>query len=91
MDKSTTTRAILKDLGNLPLECDFPLCIGDGKSYAMRDNDMLMLTRAPDSAEEGVDQEDAGPPIAPEGGEGKVVGAVLGSQEQHPHNKGVNV
>ena len=49
------------------------------------------LTRAPDSAEEGVDQEDAGPPVAPESGEGKVVGAVLGAQEQHTHNEGVHI
>lgn len=49
------------------------------------------LTGAPDSAEEGVNQEDAGPPVAPEGGEGKVVGAVLGPQEQHRHYEGVHI
>ena len=49
------------------------------------------LTGAPDSAQEGVDQEDAGPPVAPEGSEGKVVGPILGPQEQHTHNEGVHI
>lgn len=49
------------------------------------------LTGAPDPAKKGVDQEDAGPPVAPEGGEGKVVGAILGSQEQHSHNEGIYI
>ena len=49
------------------------------------------LTGAPDSAKKGVDQKDARPPVTPKGCEGKVVGAVLGSQEQDPHNEGVDI
>lgn len=49
------------------------------------------LTGAPDSAQKGVDQKDAWPPVTPKGCEGKVVGAVLGSQEQYPHNEGVDI
>lgn len=49
------------------------------------------LTRTPDSAKEGVDQEDARPPVTPEGRQGKVVGPVLRPQEEHCYYEGVYV